>query len=132
MASSLINKESSLQHALGQFIIQFRIVLEHCANINAISHDLYAFDESLSEQLQTLEDVVTEKIVMMMLEDDQEELFTIEQLSTILPGYRDTLSQIALSLTKTKQEHLIVSEEHQEMDEHVTHRCNCLKSFCRF
>ena len=121
MASPLVNKALALQQALRQFITQLRVVLEHCANINTISHDLYVFDENLNEQLQTLEDVVTEQMVMLMLEDDQEELFTIEQLSTILPGYRDTLSQIALSLAKAKQEHLVVSEKHQKMEEHVTH-----------
>lgn len=119
MTSPLVNKAISLQNVLTQFMTQLQIVFEQCMRINATSEDLYAFDQSVSGQLQNLEDLVTEKMVTEMLEDNQEEIFTLEQLSTLLPGYRDTLSQIALSLVKARQEHLSASEELQETDEHI-------------
>lgn len=129
MASPLVANTNSLQDALSQFIAKLGIIFEQCEHINALSQELYAFDERLNQQLHTLENLVTEKMITTMLEDHQEEMFALEQLNAILSGYHDTLSQIALSLAKARQDHLVGSGENPEIDAHHAHLMPLFEEF---
>lgn len=111
MESSSVKSSESLANTLEQFTTRLQTVLDQCVEINEVSRELHTLHEDLSGQLQSLEDTVAETMLTVLLEGKEDESFSIEQLSTLLPGYHNAISEIALLLAKIRQEHFVVTEK---------------------
>ncbi|MCP4403477.1 MAG: HAMP domain-containing protein [bacterium] len=102
--------EKQIRNALKQFSQRLRVLLDQCVAVNDMSQSIEVLHGDITAELMSLEKIVAGKMIAMIMEENDEEIFSVEQLSTAIPGYRDMLSQMAILLTKTKHEYLTKKE----------------------
>lgn len=102
-----------IQNALQIFIRQLQVLFEHCTQINAVIEDIHAIQGELEAEFTHLEESVAEKMLLLAMEGKEDETFAVEQLSSMLPGYRLTLAQARIEFSRMKQTALGIGEAEQ-------------------
>ena len=99
-----------------EFEQAFKTLLEHCAAIQEhqqrIETDAAQFEQLLAE----LDALVAER----MLEGSALELSALENLGAVMPGYHETLLNVAIQLNAMIQAHLGIQEVEQEYAQQIS------------
>ena len=116
-ASDLPGQTGELQAVLQQFSDAWQVLLEHCLKLKQLSDKIRAIDTQLAEKLGQLEDQVSEKMLMLAMQAANGEAFSLEQLVSMIPEYKNFLSQLNIQLIKSTQANLglqFVENSYQE------------------
>ena len=113
-ARSTTHGTEQIRAALQQFSRRLRALLDQCVVVNDMSRAIEILHDDIATELKDLETTVAVKMIAMIMEENDEEIYAIEQLSTVIPSYRDTLSQMAILLMQTKHAYLA---EHDDKDD---------------
>lgn len=111
--------DGELYRVLEQYSLELQTFLDQCFYVNQMLHTLRTLDDELAELVQTLENTVAEKMVTIMLEGKNEESFAVDQLSAMIPEFREILFQLIIERTSMTQAYLGVKETTEEYDQQL-------------
>ncbi|NVN91900.1 MAG: PAS domain S-box protein [Desulfuromonadales bacterium] len=92
-----------LKQALHNFTSTQQALFEQCATVHGYSRKLDQLEQQLSKEISALEGLLSEKLVNLAREG--KDVSILEQISIIIPGYRETLLQIAIQHSKLRLKH---------------------------
>lgn len=101
---SMLSGNDALHTTLRHFTEQFQVILTRCAAINDEVQTFSTTHSTMETTLMSLEEAVTEKMLLVMMEGKDHEALTVKQINSMLPGYQLTLAQIALERNRVQQE----------------------------
>ncbi len=116
---SIAREDETLLLSLESFTQTFQGVFETTSQIFQVSHTIQQLDEHIQQTLTELDNTVAEKLMTLILEGKDEELFATEQLSSMIPDYFMTFLRIRLFLSKTQQMYLDTETLTEEYDRRV-------------
>ncbi len=96
--SALENEQ--LQTALNEYTSTIKNLLDHASHIVNIQRMLNSIHNDMIQRLTTLDDMISEKMLMLAMEAASEEQFALDQLLTMTPEYRYTLAEASLLLNE--------------------------------
>jgi len=106
ISPSVTGDTENLRQTLQEFTLNLETLLNHCALLNETSQNIDILRNKLATGLVRLDDKLAETMIAVMMEGSQDKIFAVEQLGTMLSGYRDTHSQVTILLAQVKQKHL--------------------------
>jgi len=92
-----------LREALKGFTSKQQTLFEQCATVQGYSRKLDQLEQQLSREISALEGTLSEKLVNLAQEG--KDVSILEQLSIIIPGYRETLLQISIQHARLRLKH---------------------------
>ena len=116
---NIAQTDGQLYRTLEQFTLLLQTFLDQSSSVKQVLGKIEMADDELAKLIQTLENTVAEKMVMIMLEGKTEESFAIDQLSVMIPEFREILFQLIIERTTMSQEYLGVTEVTEEYDQHL-------------
>ncbi len=108
------NSDEQLQTSLRQFSQQLQVLFEDSANIQHHSQNLQTLDRELSSELDALEELIAEKLIVLAMEG--KDTSSINQISSLIPGFREALLQISLQTAEMKQEHSAIHTDKESAE----------------
>ncbi|GAK57944.1 two-component hybrid sensor and regulator [Candidatus Vecturithrix granuli] len=103
LTRSIVTNSEELRAVLEQFIDALQSLVEQGTKIIRISAMIQDIDAQLSEKLGQLEDMVSEKMLMLAMQGTNSEAFSLEQLVSMIPEYKNFHSQLNIQLIKSNQ-----------------------------
>lgn len=103
LSRSLVAGSEELQTVLEQFIDALQSLVKQCIKVIQISGVIQGIDTQLSQKLGQLEDGVSEKMLMLAMQGTNGEAFSLEQLVSMIPEYKNLHSQLNIQLIKSSQ-----------------------------
>jgi two-component system cell cycle sensor histidine kinase/response regulator CckA len=97
-----------LKESLQDFTQKLQTLFGQCTVVNNYSGKLDSLEHKLDKGLAALEGTLSEKLVAMVQEG--RDVSILEQLSIIIPGYRETLLRISIQHAGLRQRHPGTSE----------------------
>jgi len=85
---------------------KLRQVLEQCAIVNALYHEIQGIQEKLATSMASLEEIIAKKMIARVLQG--EDASVIEQLAVLVTGYQETLLRIDMRFSKLGLAHFKV------------------------
>jgi len=115
--NSLIEQGSNdqLQESLRDFSLKLQILFEQGADTQKISQRLQTIDPEFHSNLAKFGELLSEKFVALGLEG--QDTSGVEQMRSLIPGYRETLFEIAVHLAGMKQECFIEQQQRDTSSE---------------
>jgi PAS domain S-box-containing protein len=92
-----------LKAALRQFAASQSLLFRQCATAHGYSRALDRLERDLDGEISALEGTLSRKLVT--LAGEGRDVSILEQISIIIPGYRETLLQIAIQHTRLRLRH---------------------------
>ncbi len=112
------SEEKQLQRSLETYLQQLRTVFTHTRKIHTVSQQLQTINHDLSLLLNSVEEIIAEKMIMLAMEE--EDTLNVDQINTLIPGFRETLLQITVKINTMRQEHAARFEAAQKHNETVS------------
>jgi HAMP domain-containing protein len=112
-------RSSELQGALHNFAQKVETLFVKCTEINQLLAAAATLDQELNTQLQTLEDMLGEQMLLLAMQADEEESFALDQLTALLPEYRQLLTRVNILLLEATHTHLGVNPLTREQQQHI-------------
>ena len=106
VSSAITGHSEELKEPIQNFIQALQVLLEQCVVITEISQHIRSCNNELESQLTKLEDLLSEKILILVTENTENESFAIDQLAAMTPEYRNILAQITIQIMTSTQAHL--------------------------
>lgn len=103
LTKSIVANSEELHTVLEQFIDALQNLVQQCTKIIQIFRTVQAIDAQLNEKLGQLEDMVSEKMLMLAMQGTNGEAFSLEQLVSMIPEYKNLHSQLNIQLIKSNQ-----------------------------
>lgn len=104
--------DTKLREAFQEFNSKFGSLLTQGLAVNKISLETQAINQKISTLLATMDETISEKLVTALMEGEDPAL--MEQLNIMIPGYRETVLQIAVEFAKVKREHSGTGESEEQ------------------
>jgi PAS domain S-box-containing protein len=92
-----------LREALGEFTTSQSNLFRHCSSAYDYSRAMDRLEKELDEEISRLEGTLSRKLVA--LAGEGRDVSILEQISIIIPGYRETLLQIAIQHARLRLKH---------------------------
>ncbi|MDY0096020.1 MAG: hypothetical protein RBT80_25265, partial [Candidatus Vecturithrix sp.] len=99
----IVTNSEELQTTLQRFIDTLQSLLEQCLEIIRISEAMHEIDTELGEKLDQLEDMVSEKMVVLAMQETNSDTFSLEQLVSMISEYKNFHSQLKIQMIKSQQ-----------------------------
>lgn len=99
----IVTNSEELQTTLQRFIDTLQSLLEQCLEIIRISEAMHKIDTELGEKLDQLEDMVSEKMVVLAMQETNSDTFSLEQLVSMISEYKNFHSQLKIQMIKSQQ-----------------------------
>lgn len=103
------SSEEQLQTSLRGFLQQLEMLFGHTTEIQKTSQNLQTVDRDLSSELDKLEEVLAEKLIFLAMEG--KDTTSVNQINTLIPGFRETLLRITVQIAKVKQEYSAIHSD---------------------
>lgn len=95
--------KNSLKIILIDFKDKIQAVLRHCYKINAVREQIKTLENDFHNNLNYLDNIVAEKLIELII--NNEDNTDIEQISTLISGYKSSFVQIELQFMRHGLEH---------------------------
>lgn len=107
-------KDERLQNVLNEFAQQLRMLLDRATGISEVMQTAVKLDEEFVVVLKALEEIISENLITAML--DGEDVALLEQISMLMPGYRETVLQVAIEFSKMRKQHAAMRAAHNSLN----------------
>lgn len=117
LTTKVVTNSEKLHPVLKEFSGALQVLLEQCLKISQLFDTIQSTDAQFAERLVQLEDLVSEKMLMLAMQGDSGETFSLEQLVSMIPEYKNLLSQLNIQFMKSRQVNLglqFVENSYQE------------------
>lgn len=95
--------DNNLKSSIKYFNSSQKALFDQCVIVYNHSRKLEQLEQQLSTEISTLENTLSERLVNLSREG--KDVSILEQLSIIIPGYRETVLQISIQHTKLRLKH---------------------------
>ncbi len=99
----IVTNSEELQTTLQRFIDTLQSLLEQSLEIIRISETIHEIDTELGQKLGQLEDMVSEKMVVLAMQETNNDAFSLEQLVSMISEYKNFHSQLKIQMIKSQQ-----------------------------
>lgn len=106
LTATVVKENAALQNVLRDFNQNFQTLLAQGAVIIQAMQGLETLNNDIANQFAALDNAVGEKMILATMEGNKEASFGLDQLTAMLPEYRQLLLQITILLTKSRQSYL--------------------------
>ncbi len=120
-------KKTQLQDALREFHASLHALLDQGAAVNSLLDTVRTLDQQLQQHILRLEETVAEKMIEVMMDGQEEEAFSVEQLGAMIPEYRESLFRTTIAVQEMKQTYLGVKSVEQDYIQQITGILNDFK-----
>lgn len=111
--------EEGAQGVLEGFSESLQNIFEQCFIVNEDLDTIQAIETELTANLETLDRLVVDKTLVAAIEGSHEESVAIEQLGSMLSGYREIFYQAIMLSVRSKQAHLRIRTTREDYEEAI-------------